>query len=75
MVVVGAAFAVPIVIVAVGLAGLTMMVVLFGIILAAPPVRTAFATGSAPELVGALKRMAGAELVYALLMTAGLLVS
>jgi 1,4-dihydroxy-2-naphthoate polyprenyltransferase len=75
LVVVGAAFAVPIAIVAVGLAGVTMMVVLFGIILAAPPVRTAFATGSAPELVGALKRMAGAELVYALLMTVGLLVS
>jgi hypothetical protein len=38
-------------------------------------VRTAFATTSGPALVGALKRMAGAELAYALLMTLGLLLS
>ena len=75
LVVVSAAFAVPIVVLATRFAGVMILVVLFGIILAAPPVRTAFATSSAPELVGALKRMAGAELVYALLMTAGLLVS
>jgi len=37
--------------------------------------RTAFATRSGPALVGALKRMAGAELAYALLMTIGLLLS
>ena len=36
---------------------------------------TAFATRSGPELVGALKRMAAAELAYALLMTLGLLLS
>jgi 1,4-dihydroxy-2-naphthoate octaprenyltransferase len=75
LVVVSAAFAVPIVIFASRLAGVTMMLVLFGILIAVPPVRTAFATTSAPALVGALKRMAGVELAYALLMTVGLLLS
>ena len=70
-----AAFAVPIVILATRLAGVTIMAMHFGIPIAAVPVRTAFATRSGPELVGALKRMAGAELAYALLMTLGLLLS
>lgn len=70
-----AAFAVPIVILATRLAGVTIMAMLFGIPIAAVPVRTAFATRSGPRLVGALKRMAGAELAYALLMTLGLLLS
>ena len=47
----------------------------YGIPIAAVPVRTAFATRSGPELVGALKRMAATELAYALLMTLGLLLS
>ena len=75
LVLVCAAFAVPIVILATRLAGVTIMAMHFGIPIAAVPVRTAFATRSGPELVGALKRMAGAELAYALLMTLGLLLS
>ena len=69
-----AAFAVPIVILATRLAGVTIMLMHFGIPIAALPVRTAFATRSGPPLVGALKRMAVAELAYALLLTVGLLV-
>jgi 1,4-dihydroxy-2-naphthoate polyprenyltransferase len=75
LVVVSAAFAIPIVILATRLAGVLIMLMHFGIPIAAVPVRTAFATRSAPELVGALKRMAAAELAYALLMTVGLLLS
>jgi 1,4-dihydroxy-2-naphthoate octaprenyltransferase len=75
LVLVCAAFAIPIVILATRLAGVTIMAMHFGIPIAAVPVRTAFATRSGPELVGALKRMAGAELAYALLMTLGLLLS
>jgi 1,4-dihydroxy-2-naphthoate octaprenyltransferase len=75
LVLVCAAFAVPIVILVSRLAGVTIMAMHFGIPIAAVPVRTAFATRSGPELVGALKRMAGAELAYALLMTLGLLLS
>jgi 1,4-dihydroxy-2-naphthoate octaprenyltransferase len=70
-----AAFAVPIVIFVTRLAGVTIMAMHFAIPIAAIPVRTAFATRSGPELVGALKRMAAAELAYALLMTLGLLLS
>jgi 1,4-dihydroxy-2-naphthoate octaprenyltransferase len=68
-----AAFAVPIGMFVSGLAGVTIMVMYIGIPIAAVPVRTAFATRSGPALVGALKRMAAAELAYALLMTLGLL--
>ncbi|HEY5033764.1 MAG TPA: 1,4-dihydroxy-2-naphthoate polyprenyltransferase [Candidatus Dormibacteraeota bacterium] len=75
LVLVCAAFAVPIVILVSRLAGVTIMAMHFGIPIAAVPLRTAFATRSGPELVGALKRMAGAELAYALLMTLGLLLS
>ena len=75
LVLVCAAFAVPIVILATRLAGVTIMAMHFGIPITAVPVRTAFATRSGPELVGALKRMAAAELAYALLMTLGLLLS
>lgn len=75
LVLVCSAFAVPIVIFVTRLAGVTIMAMHFGIPIAAVPVRTAFATRSGPELVGALKRMAAAELAYALLMTLGLLLS
>jgi 1,4-dihydroxy-2-naphthoate octaprenyltransferase len=67
------AFAVPIVIFVLRLASVTVMLVHFGIPIAAVPVRTAFRTRSAPELVGALKRMAAVEVAYALLLTVGLL--
>jgi 1,4-dihydroxy-2-naphthoate polyprenyltransferase len=67
------AFAVPIVILVTHLSGVTVMLVHFTIPIVAVPVRTAFATSSGPELVRALRRMAAAELAYALLFTLGLL--
>ena len=67
------AFAVPILMFVLRLASVTVMLVHFGIPIAAVPVRTAFASRSAPALVGALKRMAATEVAYALLLTAGLL--
>jgi 1,4-dihydroxy-2-naphthoate octaprenyltransferase len=67
------AFAIPIVVLATHLAGVTVMLVHFAIPIAAVPVRTAFATRTGPALVGALKRMAIAQLAYALLFTLGLL--
>ena len=67
------AFAVPIVVFTTKLAAVTVMAVHFAIPIAAVPVRTAFATTDAPALVRALKRMAVAELAYALLLTLGLL--
>jgi 1,4-dihydroxy-2-naphthoate octaprenyltransferase len=68
-----AAFAVPIVIFTTRLAGVTVMAMHLGIPVASVPVRTAFATTAAPQLVVALKRMAAAELAYALLFTLGIL--
>lgn len=73
VVIVSAAFAVPIVIFVTHLASVTVMLVYFGIPIAAVPVRTAFAARSGPPLVAALKRMAAAELAYALLLTVGLI--
>jgi 1,4-dihydroxy-2-naphthoate octaprenyltransferase len=67
------AFAVPIVVFTTKLAAVTVMAVHFAIPIAAVPVRTAFATTAAPALVRALKRMAVAELAYALLLALGLL--
>src|SRR5256885_4197946 len=68
-----AAFAVPIVIFLTKLAAVTVMAMHFGIPIASVPVRTAFASTSPPQLVRALKRMAAAELAYALLFTVGIL--
>ena len=73
LVLVAAAFAVPIVVFMTKLASVTVMAVHFGIPIASVPVRTAFATTSPPELVKALRRMAVAELAYALLFTLGIL--
>ncbi len=73
LVLVSAAFAVPIVIFLTELAGVTVMAMHFGIPIASVPVRTAFATTSAPELVKALRRMAVAEMAYSLLFTIGIL--
>jgi 1,4-dihydroxy-2-naphthoate polyprenyltransferase len=70
---VAAAFAVPIVIFLTRLAPVTVMAMHFGIPIASIPVRTALASSSAPALVKALKRMAAAELAYALLFTLGIL--
>jgi 1,4-dihydroxy-2-naphthoate octaprenyltransferase len=70
-----AAFAVPIVILAARLAGPAIVLMLVGIPIAAVPIHTAFAKRDGPGLVGALKGMAATELVYALLMTLGLMLS
>ena len=69
-----AAFAIPIVVFMTHLAPVTVMAVHFAIPIAALPVRTAFATTSPPVLVAALKRMAVAELAFALLLTMGLII-
>ena len=75
LVLVSAAFAVPIVILVSRLAGASVMLVELAVLIAAVPVRIAFTTQKGPELVDALKRMAAAELAYALLLTVGLLAS
>jgi 1,4-dihydroxy-2-naphthoate octaprenyltransferase len=73
LVLVFAAFAVPVAVWALDLADETVLVVLLAIPPAAAAVRTAFVSTSAPQLVRALKRMAMTELAYALLLTLGLL--
>ncbi len=73
LVLVCAAFAVPIAVTAAGLAGVIAMLALFAAPLAAVPVRVAFASEAAPDLVHALRRMAAAQVAYALLFTLGLL--
>jgi 1,4-dihydroxy-2-naphthoate octaprenyltransferase len=67
------AFAIPIAVLMLHFAGVTVMLVHFAIPIAAVPVRVAFATTEAPALVRALKRMAVAELAFALLFSLGLL--
>lgn len=67
------AFAIPIVVLVLKLAAASVMLVALAIPIAAVPVRVAFASSSAPELVRALKRMAMAELAYALLFGLGVL--
>ncbi|HKW73170.1 MAG TPA: 1,4-dihydroxy-2-naphthoate polyprenyltransferase [Candidatus Dormibacteraeota bacterium] len=73
VVLVSASFAVPIIVFMTMLASVTVMAMHFGIPIASIPVRTAFATTSPPVLVKALKRMAVAQLAYALLFTVGIL--
>lgn len=73
LVLVCAAFAVPIVALITHLAPVTVMLVHFAIPIAAVPVRLAFATTAAPGLVQALMRMAVAQLAYALLFSLGIL--
>lgn len=68
-----AAFAVPIVVFITRQASVTVMAVYFAIPIAALPVRTALATSGPPALVQALKRMAAAQVAYALLFTVGML--
>ncbi|MEO8744206.1 MAG: 1,4-dihydroxy-2-naphthoate polyprenyltransferase [Candidatus Dormibacter sp.] len=67
------AFAIPIATFVFKLAPVSVMLVHFAIPIAALPVRTAFATASGPALVGGLKRMAIAQLAFALLFSLGLL--
>jgi 1,4-dihydroxy-2-naphthoate octaprenyltransferase len=73
MLLVIAAFAVPILMLVLGFAGATVLLVLFAIPIAVVPVRAAFAGRSGPSLIAALKRMAAAEITYALLLAVGLL--
>lgn len=73
LVLVCAAFAVPVIVFVLKLAAVTVMLVHFAIPIAALPVRTAFSDQAGPALVGALKRMAVAELAFALLLSLGLL--
>jgi 1,4-dihydroxy-2-naphthoate octaprenyltransferase len=68
-----AAFVVPL---AAYLAQMAPMTVLFAYLaapIAVPPLRSAFATASAPVLVAALKRMAMTELAFALFLAAGMI--
>lgn len=74
LVLVCAAFAVPIVVLMTRQAAWTVMFVHFAIPVAAGSVRTAFGTTAPPALVGALKRMAMAELAFGLLLTVGLVI-
>jgi 1,4-dihydroxy-2-naphthoate polyprenyltransferase len=67
------AFIVPVAMSIVGFASATVLLVLFAIPIAAVPVRTAFVSRSGPALVAALKRMAAAEIAYAMLLGVGLL--
>lgn len=69
----GAAFIVPILMAIFGLAGATVLLVLLAIPIAAVPLRTAFASRTGPALVAALRRMAAAEMAYAMLLAVGLL--
>jgi 1,4-dihydroxy-2-naphthoate octaprenyltransferase len=73
MALVGVAFAIPVVAVVLKLAHVPVLLVCVGIPIALVPVRIAFASTSGPPLVRALRRMAVAELVYALLFTLGVL--
>jgi 1,4-dihydroxy-2-naphthoate polyprenyltransferase len=73
LVLVGAAFAVPIAVFVTELAPWTILLVLLAIPFASMPVRTAFATTQPAALVRGLKRMATAQLAYALLFALGLM--
>ena len=68
-----AAFALPFAVAVLHLAAAAVMLVVLAIPIAVVPVRTAFAPPSAPALVHALKRMAIAEIAFALLFSVGLL--
>jgi 1,4-dihydroxy-2-naphthoate octaprenyltransferase len=68
-----AAFAIPVLLVLFKLASATVLLVALAIPIAAVPVRIAYSATAGPPLVSALKRMAIAELAYALLFALGLL--
>jgi len=67
------AFAIPVFVVLLKLASITALLVALALPFAVVPVRIAYATAAGPPLVRALKRMAIAELAYALLFALGLL--
>jgi 1,4-dihydroxy-2-naphthoate octaprenyltransferase len=66
------AFTVPIVIFVAGLAPVTILASLLAIVIVVPVIRTAISSTAAPALIGGLKQMAAAELIYALLLMVGL---
>jgi 1,4-dihydroxy-2-naphthoate octaprenyltransferase len=68
-----AAFAMPVVAVVSGAAGPAVLLTLLAIPVVVPSLTVAFASTAGPELVGALKRMAATEMVFALLFAAGVL--
>ena len=68
-----AAFAMPVAAVVARLAGPATLLTLLAIPIVAAPVSTAFRSTAGPDLVAALKRMAGGELVFALLFAIGVL--
>ena len=70
---VSAAFAMPVLLLITQGASPTVLLVLLAIPIAAVPVRLAFGSTAASDLVRALKRMAAAQLAYALLFTLGVL--
>jgi 1,4-dihydroxy-2-naphthoate octaprenyltransferase len=70
---VAVAFAIPLAALALGLAGVAVLLTLLAIPFGSAPVRSALGTDAAPELVRALKQMAMAELAYGLLFSLGLL--
>ncbi|HLQ16914.1 MAG TPA: 1,4-dihydroxy-2-naphthoate polyprenyltransferase [Candidatus Eisenbacteria bacterium] len=67
------AFAIPLVVVFLKLASVTVLLVVLALPIAVVPARIAYATVAGPPLVRALKRMAIAELAFALLFAVGLL--
>ncbi len=73
LILVAVAFAVPVVVLVTNQAGATVLLILLAIPIAAVPVRIGLASTAAPDLVRALKRMAVAQLAYALLFTLGVL--
>ena len=73
LILVTVAFAVPVVVFVTNQAGATVLLILLAIPIAAVPVRIGLASTAAPDLVRALKRMAVAQLAYALLFTLGVL--
>jgi len=68
-----AAFAMPVLLLITQGASPTVLLVLLAIPIAAVPVRLAFGSTAPSDLVRALKRMAAAQLAYALLFTLGVL--
>ena len=68
-----AAFAMPVGATITGVASPTVLLTLLAIPVALPSLTTAFASVTGPQLVGALKRMAATEVVFALLFAIGVL--
>ena len=68
-----ATFAMPVIAVLIMAASPTILLTLLTLPVLAAPVRTAYTSAAGPELVGALKRTAAAELAFSLLFAIGVL--